>query len=130
MENKIETSNITVVDDGEVCSALFQRFGEMTDEQRQRVMPKIISFFNFDIIPEELQKFVIEWQTKIKDEKYGFCGFIKNAQINFGYGDRMYRINARTLYTYDSVLESAAPDILTGLMEIGCNYGEYEGYLD
>lgn len=108
-----------------------QRFGERTKEQCSHPMERIISIFNWDIIPRELQNFVTEWKEKIKDQKYyGSCLFIDNAQINFGYGDRVYRINGRTLSVYDSVIEEASEDILKGLMEIGCNYGEYVGYLD
>lgn len=133
MKSEIKTAScfFTEKDECEVFAPLFYYFGERRKDKVYK-HSKIISFFNFDEIPGELKNLVAGWQKKIKDDKYkeGFV-FLKKAEIEFGYGDTIYRINPRSLYiTCESVFETAAPDILKDLMEAGCDYGEYSGLAD
>ncbi|MCQ2515206.1 MAG: hypothetical protein MJ089_09015 [Ruminococcus sp.] len=130
MNNGIKTSGGYIFEDDCFSAVLCHDFGEMTDEQRARLCARQISIFNFDIIPEEIQAFVNKWQSKIRDEKYKSTCYIKNARIEFGYGDRVYAITPKTFFVVDGTIEAAANDILYELKTMGCNYGRYTGYLD
>lgn len=130
MNNGIKTSGGYIFEDDYFSAVLCHDFGEKTDEQRARLCARQISIFNFDIIPEEIQAFVNKWQSKIRDEKYKSTCYIKNARIEFGYGDRVYAITPKTFFVVDGTIEAAANDILYELKTMGCNYGRYTGYLD